>query len=62
MSAKKTVFVIYYSTYGHVHALARAQIKGLERAGGVNLDFSDENLELPFIRCYFSKGVIKSHP
>ena len=34
MSAKKkTVFVIYYSMYGHIEALARAQVKGLEKAG-----------------------------
>ena len=34
MSEKKTVYVIYYSMYGHIQALARAQVKGLERAGG----------------------------
>ena len=34
MSAKKkTVFVIYYSMYGHVQALAREICKGLEKAG-----------------------------
>ncbi|CAF1028756.1 unnamed protein product [Brachionus calyciflorus] len=34
MSAKKkTVFVIYYSMYGHVQALAREVCKGLEKAG-----------------------------
>ncbi len=43
MSAKKkTVFVIYYSMYGHIEALARAEMKGLEKAGGnikINLKF-----------------------
>jgi hypothetical protein len=35
MSAKKkTVFVIYYSEYGHVLTLAREICKGLEKAGG----------------------------
>lgn len=34
MSAKKkTVYVIYYSMYKHVEALARAEAKGLEKAG-----------------------------
>ena len=33
-SKKKTVAVIYYSMYGHVQALARAECKGLEKAGG----------------------------
>jgi NAD(P)H dehydrogenase (quinone) len=32
-SEKKTVFVIYYSLYGHVEKLARQICKGLERAG-----------------------------
>jgi flavorubredoxin len=37
MSAKKkTVFVIYYSMYGHVQTLAREICKGLEKAGGMN--------------------------
>ena len=31
---KKTVFVVYYSMYGHVEKLAREICKGLERAGG----------------------------
>ena len=43
MSAKKkTVYVIYYSMYGHIEALARAEMKGLEKAGGnkkMNLNF-----------------------
>jgi flavodoxin len=35
MSAKKkTVFVVYYSMYGHVDKLAREISKGLEKAGG----------------------------
>lgn len=35
MSAvKKSVYVVYYSTYGHVEKLARQQAKGLEKAGG----------------------------
>ena len=34
MSDKKTVYVIYYSMYGHIEALARAQVRGLEKAGG----------------------------
>jgi hypothetical protein len=34
MSGKK-VFVIYYSMYGHVQTLARQQMKGLLRAGGL---------------------------
>lgn len=33
-SKPKTVFVVYYSTYGHVQALAKEICKGLERAGG----------------------------
>lgn len=34
MSAKvPVVYVIYYSTYGHIEKLARAAIKGLEAAG-----------------------------
>jgi flavorubredoxin len=32
-SPKRTVFVVYYSTYGHVEKLARQVAKGLERAG-----------------------------
>jgi multimeric flavodoxin WrbA len=28
-----TVYVIYYSTYGHVEKLARNIVKGLERSG-----------------------------
>ena len=37
MSAKKkTVFVIYYSMYGHVQQLAREVCKGLEKAGGMD--------------------------
>lgn len=35
MSKKPTVFVIYYSMYGHVQTMAREIIKGLE-ANGVN--------------------------
>ena len=31
---QKTVYVIYYSMYGHVEALAREICKGLEKAGG----------------------------
>lgn len=44
MSAKKkNVFVIYYSTYGHVQALAREVCKGLEKAGGIHfLTLSDK--------------------
>ena len=38
MSDKKTVYVIYYSLYGHVQTLARAECKGLERAGGNNIE------------------------
>ena len=35
MSAQqKTVFVIYYSMYGHIDKLAREACKGLEKAGG----------------------------
>lgn len=36
MSAKntKTVFVVYYSTFGHVEVLARQICIGLEKAGG----------------------------
>ena len=30
---KKTVFVIYYSMYGHVGTLARQVCKGVEKAG-----------------------------
>lgn len=30
---KKTVLVIYYSLYGHVEALARAECRGLEKVG-----------------------------
>lgn len=33
-TTKKTVYVIYYSMYGHVQALAREICKGLEKAGG----------------------------
>ncbi len=29
----KTVYVIYYSLYGHVQGLAREIVKGLERSG-----------------------------
>ena len=35
MSArKKTVYVVYYSMYGHIQTLAREVCKGLERSGG----------------------------
>ena len=35
MSAKKkTVFVIYYSMYGHIQKMAREVCKGLEKSGG----------------------------
>lgn len=33
-AAKKTVYVIYYSMYGHIEKLARHEIVGLEKAGG----------------------------
>ena len=33
MSKTPTVYVIYYSTYGHVEQLARSVIKGLEQSG-----------------------------
>ena len=33
-SEAKTVFVIYYSMYGHVDKLSREICKGLEKAGG----------------------------
>jgi len=34
MSArKKTVFVVYYSMYGHIEKMARAVCKGLEKSG-----------------------------
>jgi hypothetical protein len=31
----KTVYVIYYSMYGHIQTLAREVVKGLERSGGI---------------------------
>ena len=31
--SKKTIYVIYYSTYGHVKKLAEEIIKGLELSG-----------------------------
>lgn len=31
---KKTVFVVYYSMYGHLQSLAREICKGLEKSGG----------------------------
>ena len=31
---KKSVFVVYYSMYGHVQTLAREVAKGVELAGG----------------------------
>lgn len=35
MSAKKRcVYVVFYSTYGHVEKLAREVAKGVEKAGG----------------------------
>ena len=34
-AAKKTVYVVYYSMYGHIEKLARHQLKGLEKAGGI---------------------------
>lgn len=34
MSEKKKVFVVYYSMYGHMYALAREICIGLEKAGG----------------------------
>ena len=38
MSAKtKTVFVVYYSMYGHIEEMAVHIIKGLEKAGGNQL-------------------------
>ena len=34
MSAKKkTVYVVYYSMYGHVAAMAKSVVKGLEKSG-----------------------------
>ena len=33
MSKKPTVFVIYYSTYGHILKMAKEVVKGLERSG-----------------------------
>ena len=33
--SKKTVFVIYYSMFGHVQKLAIEVCKGLEKAGGI---------------------------
>ena len=32
---KKTVYVIYYSMSGHIEKLAREEVKGLQKAGGV---------------------------
>jgi flavorubredoxin len=32
--SKKTVYVIYYSMYGHISAMARSVARGLEKAGG----------------------------
>ncbi len=34
MSGRKTVFVVYYSTYGHIEKMARSALKGLESSGG----------------------------
>jgi hypothetical protein len=34
-STQKTVYVIYYSMYGHIQTLAREVVKGLERSGGI---------------------------
>jgi NAD(P)H dehydrogenase (quinone) len=33
MSKNPTVYVIYYSTYGHVKRLAKEIIKGLQKSG-----------------------------
>jgi hypothetical protein len=34
-AAKKTVYVVYYSMYGHIQTLAKEGIyKGLEQSGG----------------------------
>ncbi len=33
MSKKPTVYVIYYSLYGHVRKMAQEVIKGLEKSG-----------------------------
>jgi NAD(P)H dehydrogenase (quinone) len=33
MSKKPTVFVIYYSMYGHIQKMAREVVKGLEKSG-----------------------------
>jgi len=30
---KPVVYVIYYSMYGHIHALHEAEVKGLKKAG-----------------------------
>jgi hypothetical protein len=37
MPKTKSVYVVYYSMYGHVLQLAREVVKGLERAGGIYL-------------------------
>ncbi len=35
MSAtKRCVYVVYYSTHGHIEKLAREVAKGVEKAGG----------------------------
>lgn len=43
---KKTVFVIYYSTYGHVATMAKHVCKGLEKSGG-NLFLKSRNKSFP---------------
>lgn len=35
MSAPKKIYVIYYSTYGHIHTLVQEAVKGINAVGGV---------------------------
>ncbi|KAJ1868674.1 hypothetical protein LPJ55_005836 [Coemansia sp. RSA 990] len=36
--AKPKIFVIYYSTYGHVHTLAQSIMKGVSKSGDVDVE------------------------
>jgi flavorubredoxin len=51
---KRTVYVIYYSMYGHIEHMARSVCKGLEKAGGkkkkhVDLRFAHPKLAFRFL-------------